>query len=475
MSPDTSQVLFRSEYEQELETWLRRRFGYLCIAYVVLEAILLINQIVGAVWPPESLRDGSTIFALAAIRIGGALVALLVTGHFLFVRRKLLETREEVLRAATQLILSLGAISLLSRILSDRFQPSLGDNVYFSLFFWHFTACMFLPWTPRESLRPMLPLLLAWDVWLLLTRVATEPSTTVLHIVFNPGVLIPGLGICAWRLNLHTQSFRDRMVGKQFLTMRQEFMRARSVHESMFPVPYDDGFVRFDYTYTPMRELGGDFIHFHVTPQGIVHATLIDVTGHGLTAALTVNRLYGEIERIRAESPRAEPGEMLGLLNRYIFLTMARHQIYATALALMLDPYEGQVRWAGAGHPPALLRGANGVVTPLPSTSMMLGILDDDQYDRGQKSIELSPGDVLVVYTDGAFEARDRRGTRFGLEQLQHVLHRQPPPRNWPQFISSFVSKHAAGRIDDDVLIASLTYNASRRPATHAEPSLAAS
>ena len=64
---------------------------------------------------------------------------------------------------------------------------------------------------------------------------------------------------------------------------------------AQFPAEYDDGFVRFEYRYTPMRELGGDFVHLHVAASGIVHVVLLDVTGHGLAAALTVNRLYGEL------------------------------------------------------------------------------------------------------------------------------------------------------------------------------------
>jgi sigma-B regulation protein RsbU (phosphoserine phosphatase) len=257
--------------------------------------------------------------------------------------------------------------------------------------------------------------------------------------------------------------------------MRQELARARAIHESMFPAPLDDGFVRFEYTYTPMRELGGDYVHLEVTPQGLVHLTLIDVTGHGLAAALTVNRLFGELERIRGESPLAGPGEVLALLNRYINLTMVKHNIFVTALCLTLDPCQGKLYWANAGHPPGFLRGANGVVTSLPATSVLLGALDGGEFSADQRSIELSPGDVIVAFTDGAFEVRDRLGRSLGLNNLAQLLHVQPPPRNWPQFIASIVHKHSAGRNDDDILIASLKFKAPRPQATHAKQAMAAS
>jgi sigma-B regulation protein RsbU (phosphoserine phosphatase) len=230
----------------------------------------------------------------------------------------------------------------------------------------------------------------------------------------------------------------------------------------MFPQPYDDGYVRFEYTYTPMHELGGDFIHLNVTAEGLVHLTLLDVTGHGLPAALTVNRLYGELERIRAESPLAEPGDVLVLLNRYVHLTLAKHTIFGTALCMTIDPYLGKLHWANAGHPPGFLRGANGVVTHLPATTVLLGALNAAEFVPDQKTIELSPGDIIVAYTDGAFEVRDRMGQSMGIERLDQIMHLQPAPRNWPQFIASAVNKHAAGRPEDDILITSLTFKSPR-------------
>jgi serine phosphatase RsbU (regulator of sigma subunit) len=257
--------------------------------------------------------------------------------------------------------------------------------------------------------------------------------------------------------------------------MRQEFARARSIHESLFPEPYDDGFVRFEYAYRPMRELGGDYVHMRVSPQGLVHLTLIDVTGHGLAAALTVNRLYGELERIHGENPQTQPGEVLELLNRYIYLTLAHHDIFATAACFMLDPYLSRLSYANAGHPPAYLRGANGVVTTLGATTYLLGATGGDEFTANQRVIEMSPGDAMVCYTDGAFEGRDRLGNDFGLKALEELMHRQPPPRNWPQYITAAVEKHTAGRSDDDVLVGALTFLTPRPQESHAAQAVAVS
>ncbi len=461
----THQTLFRSEYEQELESWLRRRFRAVCTFYIVLGALLLTYRLLAISFGDDDQRTAAMIFTL-----GGAAGSLGVVAYFLFGRHWTDATREELLRGATLMILLLGSISLLRSALVETLTEQESEFLL-PLFFWHFIACVFLPWTPRESLRPIIPLLVLWALGVLFVE-SGEFAWRMLRVMLSPIILIPGLGICALRLQRHSEKFRIRMVGKHFLSMRQEIARARSIHESMFPAPHDDGYVRFDYTYTPMRELGGDYVHLDISPEGLVHLTLIDVTGHGLAAALTVNRLYGELERIRAEMPHAKPGDVLALLNRYIHLTLVKHNIYASALCMTLDPYLGKLHWANAGHPPAFLRGVNGVVTPMPATAVLLGALSPEEFTAEQRTMELSPGDVLVSYTDGAFESRNRKGEMLGLDRLNQMMRLQPPPRHWPQFIAAAVNKHSAGRPEDDILIASLTYLAPRQQTTHAPRSL---
>jgi hypothetical protein len=467
-SPDTSQVLFRREYEHELETWLRRRFTWLCVTYVAVGvAGLAFSLLLVLLAQPAAFTPTRIVLAT-----GGAAVSLAIVAFF-FVRRERHETREDVLRAASGMILALGAVSLATRFLAGWLGVPLPSSVVAAIFFWHLTACLFLPWTSRDSLRPILPLLAVWAGYTLLFKADSGLEARLLSVIFSPGILLPGLMICGWRLRRHSRQFRSVMMGRHLRTLRQEFSRARTIHESLFPAEYDDGFVRFQYAYQPMRELGGDFLHIHVGPEGLVHLTLLDVTGHGLAAALTVNRIYGELERIRAESPRARPGEMLSLLNRYVHLTMMKHNIYATAIALRLDPYLGEIHWANAGHPPAYLRGVNGTVRDLGTTAVVLGALGDDGFEAGEQCLELSPGDVILAYTDGAYEARDRLGRQLGLDRIRELLHLKPPPGDWPQFISAAVNKHQVGHPDDDVLVAALTFAAVRPQRQAAKPALA--
>ena len=101
-----------------------------------------------------------------------------------------------------------------------------------------------------------------------------------------------------------------------------------------------------------MRQIGGDYLFARFEPDARrprrFHLLIIDVPGHGIAAALTVNRLYGEIERLFAENPETGPGEVLAALNRYVHLTLSRHSIYATA-CVRIDTERDLLEYAWAG------------------------------------------------------------------------------------------------------------------------------
>lgn len=455
MSPDSAKSLFGTEYEHELETWLQRRFRDLCIAFICLGGVYLLLKLFG-MGVGEHWVDW-------LISVAGSVLAVAIALYYLTRRNWQTASRDLIVMHASRMILMLGATSILTQLaLVARGVNFDSTQMLPRLFYWHFIACLFLPWTGRESVRPMVPLMVLWAVCVIGFNLGEGFIAAVLTVLFGPGVLIPGLGVCSLRLSRHSRQFRREMVGRHFMSMRQELARARSIHESMFPRPYDDGHVQFDYTYLPMRELGGDFIHLHVGPEGLVHVSLIDVTGHGLAAALTVNRLFGELERIRGELPLAEPDEVLILLNRYINLTLVKHNIYATAACATIDPYLSELRWAAAGHPPGFLRQVSGSVASLEATTVVLGALADDEFATDLTTTPIRAGDELVIYTDGVIESQDRAGRQYGLSPLRELMHRKPPPRNWPQYVTSVIQKHCAGRSSDDILVASLRFVSTR-------------
>src|SRR5690606_31991441 len=142
----------------------------------------------------------------------------------------------------------------------------------------------------------------------------------------------------------------------------------------------------------------------------------------GIGAALTVNRLHGEIERQLGERADAQPGDLLTGLNDYLHHTLASHSVYATALFLRIDPNTGRLSWASAGHPPAFLRTLEGRIERLDSTTLVLGACRGSDFVPNEQSCRFLPGDMLIAYTDGAIEARNSAGRMLSVDGLQRAI-----------------------------------------------------
>jgi serine phosphatase RsbU (regulator of sigma subunit) len=398
-------------------------------------------------------------------RLGGLAVGMLLVGYYLAFQIGRLRTKAEVTNAATLMIVLLGLVLVASRLVVHTAMPRFMAWGIADIVALHVAACLTMRWTVKETMVPVVPLLVVWAVTFLVPQASElQVLDRVVVIIISPVGLVPGALIAGWRWRRRKEEHERLVLVDQVELYGGELSRARIVHDAMFP-PAFLGHVTFEYEYQPIHEIGGDYVHTYVCPEtGRVTLTLLDVAGHGLAAALTVNRLFGELERILAENAAAQPSEITMLLNRYINLTMAPHSMFATGTCMQLDPTSGKLLWVSAGHPPSLVRRMGGAVEDLPTTNMLLGVLPSADFVSNQQEMTLSPGDVVIAYTDGAFEARDLGGDRFGLERVRETARFDPPPRNWPRFIASAVAKHHDGHAEDDVLIAALTLRSLRVP-----------
>lgn len=372
--------------------------------------------------------------------------------------RPRLYTRAELVSAASRMILSLGLLNFGFECGMLLANPGAPITPLFSIFFWHLTASLFLPWSWRESLKPIVPLLACW----LLLRLGLATSEGewlgfVGALVGVPFLFAPALFLCYARLRWHQRRFKSGFVGRRFLEMRREFIQARAVHESLFPKPEDHGWLRFDFGYRPAADIGGDFIHTWTDDNDRFHCALIDVTGHGLASAMTVARIHGEIERLRDEHPDEGPARMLARLNRYFQRLLSRHRLFATAVFVTIDPRSGEMRYASAGHPPVFIRSRSGV-RELESTTFLLGAVDNATFGEEEVAMYLEEGDRVVLFTDGAYDAKNPRGERFGLDRLREIVRRPTAPASWTHFLMNLVETFEAGMPEDDLLVAEISF-----------------
>ena len=321
-------------------------------------------------------------------------------------------------------------------------------------------ASLLIPWPPLKSIRAAFLLLICWSIAISVSGISGwGPLDRLATIIAGFICLLPGMLVAAWRWSRVVERLEQQLLRGQVERLGGELIRAREVHEGLFPKPME-GSVRFEYIYEPNEQIGGDFVSVWQCPNsGRLTVTLMDVVGHGLTAALTVNRLSGELERLHAEFPDIQPGELMANLNRYIHLTMSRFSLFTTAACFQIDPVNGQLSWALAGHPPAFIRREDGSVHDLECTSVLLGALPDDAYEHGQMSMSLELGDVIIGYTDGTIESRNADDEEFSIEAMRKCVAFDTPPRDWPRFILNAVERHHQGNQTDDILVVCLSYD----------------
>ncbi|MEP7041811.1 MAG: PP2C family protein-serine/threonine phosphatase [Dokdonella sp.] len=146
--------------------------------------------------------------------------------------------------------------------------------------------------------------------------------------------------------------------------------------------------------------------------------TLADVSGHGAAAAMEAVQ-FDAILRTYQGDEESGPAGALTYANRYFFSRRQRHH-FLTAFSLLYRPDLGRATYVAAGHPPLLHKHGNEVIARGTGEQIPLGILRDHQFEN--RTFSVAVGDVLVLYTDGIIEARDRVQRPFGDDRLSALV-----------------------------------------------------
>ncbi len=453
---------FRRTFHQETDVLLRQRIllfigvwgGLWLISFAMAGAILVMAWIesTDTQFADSIMQPKNTVIALVSLAwIGVYAVAL-----FAVLKRRL--SSKQMLHLSMVLIAMDGVAVVVMR--------AMGYPMALPVFLLsHFVGCVLFPWTIRQSLIPLLSIL-ALSTISLLTIEGRGVGPVMTLLAFNLLMAIPAIFVSGFKHSQRVQKSTNRFLNQRYGMLRQELAFARQVHESLFPGPVSTGPLRFAYKYEPMRQIGGDYLYARQcqcskTGSQQLSVVVLDVTGHGIPAALTVNRLHGEIDLQFASCSDIGPGEMLAILNRYINLTLSKHSIYATAICLRVDLDKGVVQWASGGHPPAFILGVDGTMRDLSPTSIVLGAHDEDDFEPNEQEIEFTPGDSMIAYTDGAIEARDNGGKMIRIDGLRQMIASFGADRSngeiqgtWSERILNQVATHREGLPpDDDTLI----------------------
>jgi serine phosphatase RsbU (regulator of sigma subunit) len=223
----------------------------------------------------------------------------------------------------------------------------------------------------------------------------------------------PGLGLALVLLVLALE-LRDKLVA------HDELEAGRTVQRALMPsaAPALAGWDLWFYTQSA-NEVSGDLVDALALDGGRTALVLADVAGKGLSAALLSAKLQATVRAIVGDAPSL--GDLGTRVNHIMYRDGVRGR-FATLVCLLVSSGSRTVRLLNAGHmAPLVLR--DFTLEELPHGSVALGMVPVTPYS--EQVVELSPGDTLLVYSDGVTEAMNAAREFFGDERLRDVLSRQ--------------------------------------------------
>ena len=236
--------------------------------------------------------------------------------------------------------------------------------------------------------------------------------------------------------------------------IQRELNIARSIQQGLLPreQPTVAGYDIAGWN-QPADETGGDSFDFLPLNDGNLAIALADATGHGIGAALIMaetRALFRATVRQTTDLPR-----VMTEINDLLCIDLPDGK-FNTAFFGFLDPRQNTVRFLSAGQGPILVyAAATGEVSELETHGLPLGLMPEAEYDA-TTLLQLAPGDMLVLLTDGFYEWDRPDGEQFGTERIADLIrqHHHLPTAEFIQVIYRSVVEFSAGTRQGDDLTA---------------------
>lgn len=233
----------------------------------------------------------------------------------------------------------------------------------------------------------------------------------------------------------------------------RELELAAAVQHSLLPaVPPELGGLRLAARSVSAAQIGGDMYDVVVDSGGRLWALVADVTGHGVGSALAM-AMVRTVLRLQLREGDS-PARALRAANDALYDDLVRSELLVTAFCARYDRATGRLAYASAAQNPPLLRRAGGGVEHVDADGTPLGLLPGVDYE--EREVELARGDLLLLYTDGAEEARDVDGNLLGIAPLRELVAAATDPATLVPTVLAVVDAHRGGapRADDVTLLA---------------------
>ncbi|MCX7737768.1 MAG: SpoIIE family protein phosphatase [Candidatus Kapabacteria bacterium] len=223
------------------------------------------------------------------------------------------------------------------------------------------------------------------------------------------------------RIKNHIDLYHSKKKVTEYMKrIDSELNRAAEYISSLLPKPLRQNNISADYYFKPSIALGGDVLGYHFVDEDNLALYLLDVSGHGVGAALHSVSIINSIRfQNLSGTDFKSPKEVLAGLNKIYQMTKHNNHFFTLWYGcLNLNNYE--LKYSSAGHPPAILINKNNVSNFLSVDNFIIGGINDYCYE--DKTLQLFPGDSLYIFSDGAFEIKNEISGYRDIEDLRHFL-----------------------------------------------------
>jgi sigma-B regulation protein RsbU (phosphoserine phosphatase) len=256
--------------------------------------------------------------------------------------------------------------------------------------------------------------------------------------------------------------------------MEDDLTMAREIQVTMLPQQYpafprsaspSESALQFTHRYLPAGTVGGDFFAVSALSEDEAGVFICDVAGHGVRSALVTAMIRALAEELKPFA--TNPGQFLNKLNSdlHAILKHTGTPMLTTAFYLVADWRTGAMRYANAGHPkPLHVRRSVGQVVPLANAAgrsqPVLGLLESAAYETSE--VKLSPGDLVMLFTDGLYEVQDRNDELYSQALLVADVQRRaqlPAPQLFDELLAEIRRFSGDVSFADDVCLVGMEYS----------------
>jgi serine phosphatase RsbU (regulator of sigma subunit) len=433
-----------AEYRDEVTNFTRCRVGLLC---ALILAVYLLATTAGYFADPS-------VFNSRELPLGAFLVVAGLSVLWLNGRSKTLVAVKT--NAYLFVAIALVFLTKLSIVYSDYFNVS-APLYMFALFAISFT----IAWESREILVISLLHAAAFSYLFTVVRSVT-PLAELAELAedyFDGMILLSMSFILCYvlRRKENARQVENYLLLKEVRSrneqMERELALATKVHKTLIPRSINTDRADVAVLYLPMFCMGGDYAKFQFIDNDRLFFIIFDVTGHGVSAALMVNRLHTEVERFMREGK--SPEALLQGLNCLMLEQFQGINMFLSAFAGLLDFKNMKLIYSNHGHPAQYMYHIKGSsITRLPSQDTLLGISGLEQ-GPGERALDFAAGDKVLLFTDGIIETKGEKGEFYGEERLEHFVTNNHglEVEDFNQSLLGELNAFKKGEFNDDIFI----------------------